>query len=78
MSVIITEIIIQVNLKKSNNTDILEIIRGALIWIIKKKPKTVWLIVYLNMCKFEYFLERICVCLILIFLEFMTGNVANL
>lgn len=63
MSVIITEIKIQVNLKKSHNTDILE---------------TVWLIVYLNMCKFEYFLERICVCLILIFLEFMTGNVANL
>lgn len=37
MSVIITEIKIQVNLKKSHNTDILEIIRGALIRIIKKK-----------------------------------------
>lgn len=31
MSVIITEIKIQVNLKKSQNTDILEIIRGTLI-----------------------------------------------
>lgn len=31
MSVIITEIKIQVNLKKSHNTEILEIIRGTLI-----------------------------------------------